>query len=124
MASCSSAHGDVSAGALKIMPKEHEKTWFRWLDNIRDWCISRQLWWGHRVPAYYVKIKGTPVKEVVASSMEEAMAKVRRIRALAFHYSLYRVCSMSLLGRYFVKGYVICATFEREPFPSPCIDAL
>ena len=49
---------------------------FRWLDNIRDWCVSRQLWWGHRVPAYYVKVKGVQVKEVVAASMEDAMAKV------------------------------------------------
>ena len=30
-------------------------TWFRWLENIRDWCVSRQLWWGHRIPAYFVK---------------------------------------------------------------------
>ena len=66
----------VRTGELKIMPKEHEKTWFRWLDNIRDWCVSRQLWWGHRVPAYYVKVKGKAVKEVVAASMADAMAKV------------------------------------------------
>jgi len=32
--------------------------WFRWLENIRDWCISRQLWWGHRIPAYYVHLDG------------------------------------------------------------------
>ena len=32
----------------------------RWLDNIRDWCISRQLWWGHRIPAYYVSLEGDP----------------------------------------------------------------
>nr|CCA27697.1 predicted protein putative [Albugo laibachii Nc14] len=43
---------------LKIVPEMHEKTWFRWLENIRDWCISRQLWWGHRIPAYFAHIKG------------------------------------------------------------------
>ena len=35
----------VRNGDMKIVPKFHEATWFRWLDNIRDWCISRQLWW-------------------------------------------------------------------------------
>lgn len=38
--------------------QEFEATWFRWLENIRDWCISRQLWWGHRIPAYYVQLEG------------------------------------------------------------------
>lgn len=42
---------------LKIVPSEFEATWFRWLENIRDWCVSRQLWWGHRIPAFYVKLK-------------------------------------------------------------------
>ena len=37
--------------------QEFETTWFRWLENIRDWCISRQLWWGHRIPAYYVQFE-------------------------------------------------------------------
>ena len=43
---------------LKIIPEFHEKTWFQWLENIQDWCISRQLWWGHRIPAYLVTIPG------------------------------------------------------------------
>ena len=34
--------------------KKEQATWFQWLENIRDWCISRQLWWGHRIPAFYV----------------------------------------------------------------------
>lgn len=41
----------VTSGELKIVPVFHERTWFSWLENIRDWCISRQLWWGHRIPA-------------------------------------------------------------------------
>jgi len=43
---------------LIITPDFHEKTWFNWLENIQDWCISRQLWWGHRIPAYLVTVKG------------------------------------------------------------------
>ncbi|XP_060095119.1 valine--tRNA ligase [Heteronotia binoei] len=46
----------VRRGDLHIVPDFHLKTWFNWMDNIRDWCISRQLWWGHRIPAYFVTI--------------------------------------------------------------------
>jgi len=48
----------ATAGDLKILPTFHETTWYRWLENIRDWCISRQLWWGHRIPAYFATKKG------------------------------------------------------------------
>ena len=48
----------VRKGDLKIVPAMHEDTWYYWLDNIRDWCISRQLWWGHRIPAYFARVKG------------------------------------------------------------------
>ena len=46
----------VKSGQLRIIPEMHEKTWFHWMNNIRDWCISRQLWWGHRIPAYFVTV--------------------------------------------------------------------
>ncbi|KAK8402181.1 hypothetical protein O3P69_001346 [Scylla paramamosain] len=44
----------VKSGELEIIPKMHEKTWYHWMEEIRDWCISRQLWWGHQIPAYFV----------------------------------------------------------------------
>jgi valyl-tRNA synthetase len=44
----------VTEGKLDIQPKSSEKEWFKWLSDIQDWCISRQLWWGHRIPAYRV----------------------------------------------------------------------
>eukprot|EP00195_Chlamydomonas_chlamydogama_P009622 CAMPEP_0202896952 /NCGR_PEP_ID=MMETSP1392-20130828/5840_1 /ASSEMBLY_ACC=CAM_ASM_000868 /TAXON_ID=225041 /ORGANISM="Chlamydomonas chlamydogama, Strain SAG 11-48b" /LENGTH=1288 /DNA_ID=CAMNT_0049582479 /DNA_START=84 /DNA_END=3950 /DNA_ORIENTATION=- len=79
----------VRDGTLEIIPKEFEPVWFRWLENIRDWCISRQLWWGHRIPAYYVVLEdegagqggnpGMPSEDmsrwVVGRSEEEARAR-------------------------------------------------
>merc|ERR1719210_401602 len=47
----------VRKGELTIRPEQGRKTFFEYLDNIRPWCISRQLWWGHRIPAYLVKDK-------------------------------------------------------------------
>ncbi len=43
----------IHSGRLKFVPENYAKTYLHWLENIRDWCISRQLWWGHRIPAYY-----------------------------------------------------------------------
>ena len=43
----------VKTGDIKLIPERMEKTYYNWTDNSRDWCISRQLWWGHRIPAYY-----------------------------------------------------------------------
>ena len=51
----------VKNGDIELMPASMDKTYFNWTDNIRDWCISRQLWWGHRIPAYYCKECGEMV---------------------------------------------------------------
>ena len=47
------ARDAVRDGRIRFVPKRWEKTWFEWMDNVQDWCISRQLWWGHRIPAWY-----------------------------------------------------------------------
>ncbi len=43
----------LKSGKLRFVPESFGKTYLHWLEGIRDWCISRQLWWGHRIPAYY-----------------------------------------------------------------------
>lgn len=48
----------VKKGRVKFYPKHWEKTYFHWMENIKDWCISRQLWWGHRIPVWYHKYTG------------------------------------------------------------------
>ena len=78
----------VRNGELKIVPAEHEKTWFAWLDNIRDWCISRQLWWGHQIPAWFATKEGENLEKnsmdnndrwIVARSEEEALERAAKV---------------------------------------------
>ncbi len=57
----------IKTGELQFVPKNYDKTYLHWLENIRDWCISRQLWWGHRIPAYYCEKCG---ETVVAKASE------------------------------------------------------
>ena len=70
----------VQSGEVQFVPKRWENIYFNWMNNIQDWCISRQLWWGHRIPAYYLKSeeceKGRE-SVFVAASVEEALEKAK-----------------------------------------------
>ncbi|MBR3822360.1 MAG: valine--tRNA ligase, partial [Kiritimatiellae bacterium] len=70
----------VKSGEVQFVPKRWENIYFNWMNNIQDWCISRQLWWGHRIPAYYLKSeeceKGCE-SVFVAASVEEALEKAK-----------------------------------------------
>ena len=57
------ANKEVRNGNIKFHPKNWDKTYFNWMDNIEDWCISRQIWWGHRIPAWYDEDKNVYVGE-------------------------------------------------------------
>ncbi len=63
----------VRSGEIEFIPKNWEKTYFEWMENIRDWCISRQLWWGHRIPAFYFN-----EEMIVASSIDEAYSEFQK----------------------------------------------
>ncbi|MBQ9558813.1 MAG: valine--tRNA ligase [Bacteroidaceae bacterium] len=71
----------VLEGKIKFYPTKYVTTYRNWLENIQDWCISRQLWWGHRIPAYFLPTaEDEEEKYVVALSAEEALEKARQIK--------------------------------------------
>ncbi len=74
----------VKSGEVRFVPDRWSKIYFNWMENIQDWCISRQLWWGHRIPAYYFTPKCGVDHEiepcfVVAETPEEALKKAQAI---------------------------------------------
>src|SRR5690349_15262111 len=75
----------VRSGKTNFVPKNWEKTYFDWLENIQPWCISRQLWWGHQIPAWY----GPDGKVFVAETEEEAVS-----RALAYYAEQEQITPM------------------------------
>ena len=68
---------------LKFYPPKYKNTYKNWLENIKDWCISRQLWWGHRIPAYFLPEGGYVVAETPAQALELAKAKSGKELTLA-----------------------------------------
>ena len=76
----------VRSGELQLLPPNmHEGTWYNWMENIQDWCVSRQLWWGHQIPAYLVIVDGVKPAGyqtsdwIVADSHEKAMEQALKL---------------------------------------------
>lgn len=67
----------VMEDLIKFVPEKYKTTYRVWLENIQDWCISRQLWWGHRIPAYYYENAQGETKIAVAPTRAEALAKAK-----------------------------------------------
>ena len=67
----------VMSDDIEFYPKKYKNTYRHWLENIKDWCISRQLWWGHRIPAYYFTAADGKRSFVVAPTAEEALSKAQ-----------------------------------------------
>ncbi len=89
----------VASGAVRIMPERFVKIYNFWLGNIRDWCISRQLWWGHRIPVWYVvaEAEGKGAREyIVARNEGEAYACARERCAPV---GIFHMCSAGSLTR-------------------------
>jgi valyl-tRNA synthetase len=62
----------TKSGEIKIVPDSWSKTWFHWLENIQPWCVSRQLWWGHRIPAWYSEDGNVFVAETFEQAQQQA----------------------------------------------------
>ncbi len=65
----------VMEDTIKFVPTKYKNTYRHWMENIKDWCISRQLWWGQRIPAYYLPQGGYVVAETLGQAVEKARAK-------------------------------------------------
>ncbi|HEY5020727.1 MAG TPA: valine--tRNA ligase, partial [Steroidobacteraceae bacterium] len=72
----------VESGAVRFVPANWDKTYYQWMRNIQDWCISRQLWWGHRIPAWYDEQGGIYVARTAAEANAAARARHGRDVAL------------------------------------------
>ena len=68
----------VRSGKIRVVPGTWKKTWFNWLENIQPWCVSRQLWWGHRIPAWYAEDGHVFVAETEAEARAQANGKPLR----------------------------------------------
>ena len=65
----------VESGSIRFVPENWAKTYFQWMRNIQDWCISRQLWWGHRIPAWYDDAGNIFVARSAADAEAQAMKR-------------------------------------------------
>nr|GEW87456.1 valine--tRNA ligase, chloroplastic/mitochondrial 2 isoform X3 [Tanacetum cinerariifolium] len=68
----------VKTGELTIMPERFDKIYDQWLSNIKDWCISRQLWWGHMIPVWYIVGKDPEEDYIVARGTDEALKQAQQ----------------------------------------------
>lgn len=66
----------VMSDEIKLVPAKFKNTYRHWMENVKDWCISRQLWWGHRIPAYFLPKGGVVVGETKEEAYQKALAKV------------------------------------------------
>ncbi|CAB3408896.1 unnamed protein product [Caenorhabditis bovis] len=115
----------VADGELKIVPDFHVATWNRWLESSRDWCISRQLWWGHRIPAYFVsftdgRAQTLPEEEYWVSARTEEEARTKAAKKFEVDEKLIKLkWDEDVLDTWFSSGIWPFALFG---WPEPTND--
>ncbi len=111
----------VRSGAVRFVPERFSKIYFNWMENIRDWCISRQLWWGHRIPAYYCDTCGEmTVAETAPSCCPKCGALVRQDEDVLDTWFSSGMWPFSTLGypddteelRYFYPTNTLCTGYD------------
>jgi valyl-tRNA synthetase len=106
----------VSDGSIKFVPENWTNTYNHWLENIQDWCISRQLWWGHQIPAWYkADSEGQPIHDgTVFVAADETQAK-KQAAAAGFDGALVR--DPDVLDTWFSSALVPFSTLANEELP-------
>ncbi len=104
----------VEKGDIKIVPETWAKTWFNWLENIQPWCVSRQLWWGHRIPAWYAEDGNV----FVAETEEEAQAAGRRSSRFASDEDVLDTWFSSALWPFATLGWPEQTEDLRRHYPN------
>ncbi len=101
----------VNDGRIKFIPERWEKNYLGWMENIRDWCISRQLWWGHQIPAYYHNETG----EMVVAKENPDPKNIRKIQ-MCLILGFLQVCGPFRLWDSRTPKQTILKSFTRQAF--------
>ncbi|MGJ4849954.1 valine--tRNA ligase [Bacillota bacterium Meth-B3] len=107
-------------GELKFIPERFTKTYLSWMDNIRDWCISRQLWWGHRIPAYYCDCGEMVVARTAPDCCPKCASQMRQDEDVLDTWFSSALWPFSTLGwpddtedlKYFFPTSVMCSGYD------------
>ncbi|OGD61757.1 valine--tRNA ligase [Candidatus Berkelbacteria bacterium RIFCSPHIGHO2_01_FULL_50_36] len=88
----------VKSGSIEFVPKGFEKTYFNWLKHLHDWCISRQLWWGHELPVWFCQSQQSAISNQPSAGTEKPKAESRKLRADKFVVVLEKPKSCPICG--------------------------
>ncbi len=107
----------VDSGETKIVPQQWEKTYYEWMNNIQDWCVSRQIWWGHRIPAWFCNDCG----EITVSRNDVTTCKHCRSKNLRQETDVLDTWFSSALWPFSTMGWPEQTTTLQKFYPTSCL---